>query len=296
MNSPAQQKKNTTNITLFVWVLAAVWSIIVAASAVWNIYQSNKHSYEMALIEARNSYKKDVAYRRWNAMQGIVYVPITEYTPPNPYLIVPERDVVTKDGKRLTMVNPAYMTRQVFELMQKDLGVLGHITSLNPIRPGNKPDAWEKRALQLFNKGRKEFSSLEKINGKTYLRYMAPLVTEKSCLKCHASQGYREGEIRGGISVSVPMDVLKTIARKDIHWRAIAHGLLWLIGLGVLAAGSRRVIRSESERNRIEEYLQLSEKKYRNIFENAIEGMFQVAPEGYFISINPALGMTRLKK
>ncbi len=289
MKNPAQQKKNAAGITLFVWVLAVIWSIIVAASALWNIHQSNKRSYEMALIEAKNSYKKDIAYRRWNAMQGIVYVPTTEYTPPNPYLTVPERDVVTKDGKRLTMVNPAYMTRQVFELMQKDLGVLGHITSLNPIRPENKPDLWETRTLQLFNQGRKEFSSVEKINNKIYLRYMAPLITEKPCLKCHASQGYREGEIRGGISVSVPMDVFKAIARKDILWRAITHGLLWLIGLGVLAAGSRRVMRSENERNRIEEHLQLSEKKYRNIFENAVEGMFQVAPEGYFISINPAL-------
>jgi PAS domain S-box-containing protein len=289
MKNPAQQKKNATSIMVFVWALAVIWTIVIAASAAWNTYRPNKRSYEMALIEAKNSFKKDIAYRRWNAMQGIVYVPATEYTPPNPYLTVPERDVVTKNGKRLTMVNPAYMTRQVYELMQKDLGVLGHITSLNPIRPENKPDAWEARALQLFNEGRKEFSSVEKINDKIYMRYMAPLITEKSCLKCHASQGYREGEIRGGISISIPMDVFKAIARKDILWRAIAHGLLWLIGLGVLAAGSRRVMRSESERNRIEEHLQLSEKKYRNIFENAVEGMFQVAPEGYFISINPAL-------
>jgi len=30
--------------------------------------------------------------------------------------------------------------------------------------------------------------------------YMAPLKTKKSCLKCHAKQGYNEGEVRGGIS------------------------------------------------------------------------------------------------
>ena len=31
---------------------------------------------------------------------------------------------------------------------------------------------------------------------------MAPLVTEKSCLSCHSHQGYREGDVRGGISVT----------------------------------------------------------------------------------------------
>jgi diguanylate cyclase (GGDEF)-like protein len=31
---------------------------------------------------------------------------------------------------------------------------------------------------------------------------MAPLYVEKDCLQCHAKQGYRLGEIRGGISIS----------------------------------------------------------------------------------------------
>ena len=289
MNNPVQQDMNTPQIMRFVWILTAVWTIIILASTAWNIYQSNKHSYEMALIEARNSLKKDIVYRRWNAMQGVVYVPASKDTPPNPYLTVPERDVVTKNGKNLTMVNPAYMTRQVHELMQKESGVLGHITSLNPIRPENKPDAWETNALQAFALGKTEVNSVEEINGRTYMRYMAHLTTEKSCLKCHAVQGYREGDIRGGISISVPMDAFKAILSKDIMWRALAHGLLLFIGWGALAMGSHRIMRGENERKQIEEALLSSEEKYRTIFENAVDGMFQVAPEGYFISMNRAL-------
>ncbi|MCP4108751.1 MAG: AAA family ATPase [Desulfobacteraceae bacterium] len=37
------------------------------------------------------------------------------------------------------------------------------------------------------------------------------------------------------------------------------------------------------------EHLRVAEKKYRSIFENAVEGIFQVSPEGRFMSINPAL-------
>ena len=39
---------------------------------------------------------------------------------------------------------------------------------------------------------------------------------------------------------------------------------------------------------RAEEALRLSEEKYRGIFENAIEGIFQTTPDGRYLSINPA--------
>ncbi|OPY69564.1 MAG: Sensor histidine kinase TodS [Syntrophorhabdus sp. PtaU1.Bin002] len=43
------------------------------------------------------------------------------------------------------------------------------------------------------------------------------------------------------------------------------------------------------QRKQVEESLRKSEEKYRNIFENAVEGIFQTTPEGQFISANPAL-------
>jgi len=43
-----------------------------------------------------------------------------------------------------------------------------------------------------------------------------------------------------------------------------------------------------TERKLSEEALINSEKKYRNIFENATEGIFQSTPEGRYISVNPA--------
>lgn len=44
-----------------------------------------------------------------------------------------------------------------------------------------------------------------------------------------------------------------------------------------------------AERKRAEGALELAEEKYRSIFENAIEGIFQSTPDGRFISANPAL-------
>jgi len=42
-------------------------------------------------------------------------------------------------------------------------------------------------------------------------------------------------------------------------------------------------------RQRTEEVLRQTEAKYRSIFENATEGIFQITPEGRFFTVNPAL-------
>ncbi|OPY65199.1 MAG: Sporulation kinase A [Syntrophorhabdus sp. PtaU1.Bin050] len=47
--------------------------------------------------------------------------------------------------------------------------------------------------------------------------------------------------------------------------------------------------RNITERKKMEASLQKAEEKYRNIYENATEGNFQISPEGRFLSANPAL-------
>ncbi len=44
-----------------------------------------------------------------------------------------------------------------------------------------------------------------------------------------------------------------------------------------------------TERKEAEVALRQAEERYRTIFENAVEGIFQATPDGYFISANPAL-------
>jgi PAS domain S-box-containing protein len=51
-----------------------------------------------------------------------------------------------------------------------------------------------------------------------------------------------------------------------------------------------RIYASEiTKRKKAEQTLKESEQKYRSIFENAVEGIYQSTPEGQFISINPAM-------
>lgn len=47
--------------------------------------------------------------------------------------------------------------------------------------------------------------------------------------------------------------------------------------------------KSEAELKEVETALRQTEEKYRNIFQNASEGIFQTSPEGRFVSANPSL-------
>ena len=153
-------KKNISPFFLmerYMRVAAILWTLIIAASLSWSIVRIQKETLEGARIQAHISYVKDIVYRRWNAGHGGVYVPVSEETPPNPYLAeMPERDVTTQSGKHLTLINPAYMTRQVYGMMAEEYNVYGHITSLNPIRAENAADPWEAEALRAFEQGQKE--------------------------------------------------------------------------------------------------------------------------------------------
>jgi PAS domain S-box-containing protein len=55
-------------------------------------------------------------------------------------------------------------------------------------------------------------------------------------------------------------------------------------------AAANRVLKDEiTERRKTENALRSAEEKYRSIFENAVEGIFQSTPGGQFISVNPAM-------
>ena len=245
-----QAQSTSVPIERYMWIVLAAWTVVVASSLLWNARQVGRDTLELARLQARIGHTKDVLYRRWNTRHGPVYVAQTEKTPANPYLAgIPERDIVTPSGKRLTMMNPAYMTRQVHEITEKAHGARGHITSLNPIRRENAADPWENKALKALHRGETEVSEVRQMDGQDYMRLIRPLVTEPGCLKCHAAQGYRAGDIRGGISVSVPMAPLWSVKRRYMSALSAGHALIWLVGVVGIGIGGRRL---RASRNAIE--------------------------------------------
>jgi serine phosphatase RsbU (regulator of sigma subunit) len=243
----AEDGGDSSHLERYLWAFGLLWAAVVAMSLVFNVVQVKRDTLELARLQARVAFEEDVVYRQWNADRMPVYVAESPDAPPNPYLSAePERDIVTPSGRRLTMVNPDYMTRQVHEMVGRGYNVRGHITSLEPIRRENAPDMWEAEALRDAERGRAEVSSVQEMDGREYMRLLRPLVADAGCLKCHSAQGYRVGDIRGGISISVPMEPLQVIARRHIRALWLGHALVGLVGLfGIVLAG-RRLLASQA--------------------------------------------------
>ena len=106
-----------------------------------------------------------------------------------------------------------------------------HRTSLKP--RATKPDAWEKRMMQAFEKQREKgdeykrlfVQDIVEVDGKPTFRYMQAIETKKVCLVCHGANiapaiatkiqelypqdtatGFKPGDIRGAFSIIQPLD------------------------------------------------------------------------------------------
>ncbi|MBF0294409.1 MAG: DUF3365 domain-containing protein [Magnetococcales bacterium] len=219
----------------------AIWSALLASSLAWNVRHEHRHTERLVLGIARANFNKDVAIRLWATAHGGVYVPVSERTQPNPHLAhVPERDITTPSGRQLTLMNPAFMLRQVMHEFHELYGIQGRITSLNPLNPVNVPDAWERDALLSFERGVEEAVEIIDQNGEKILRMMQPLVTRSGCVKCHEHQGYREGDVRGGVGVAVPMTPYRELATINLRAIWLSHGAIWLLGSAGIVLAFRR--------------------------------------------------------
>jgi PAS domain S-box-containing protein len=245
LSRPAVLKRNTR-------FQMVGWTLIVAGALGWSLY-SQRQAFEIALhTEAAAVHAMDMEYRNWIIHTGGIYVPVTDEVAPNPRLShVPERDITTPSGRQLTLLNSAYAIRFVHEAMNDSSELRGHIASLKPINVVNMADEWEQQALESFQRGGKEWASYDVLpDGKTYFRYMKPMVTEADCLKCHAKYGDKLGDIRGGVSVAIPVDSM--LATEAVHRNVVigGHGLIWMLGMLGLFLSARR---QDRDLNKIEQ-------------------------------------------
>ncbi|MHB8883125.1 MAG: PAS domain-containing protein [Thermodesulfovibrionales bacterium] len=282
-------EKEDHRIRTYAVAVAVAWSLIIGGFVVWNITHTKAETLERSLGDARAFIGKDLAFRQWVAKHGGVYVPVTEETGPNENLAhIPERDIMTPSGKNLTLMNPAYALRQMMEDFDGLYGVRGHITSLNPHRKQNAPDEWERESLLRFEKGAKEVTAVSSINGKPYLRAMRPFITDKTCLKCHGQHGYAEGSVRGGISVSIPLEPYFEEESEEITLVFLTYGSTWAIVLGAVYLVTQRIRRNLRSRLKAEEEAEYYSVRNRMILEAAGKGIIGLDSNGVQIFVNPS--------
>lgn len=274
-----------TRTTYFMVLAIVLWTLIIGVSLTWNILQEYKDADNLALSAARANFFKDQSFRLWASQKGGLYVSPSQRTQPSPYLAhLPDRDLVANNGRKLTLMNPNFAMREIMEDYADLYGVKGRIVGITTLNPKNRADSWEENAIRAFSAGTSD-EMIEKadIDGKPYLRMIRPMMMTEDCMKCHGHLGFKVGEVRGAVGVSVPMEEYTQQARDSAIHLSTTHGGIWLIGLTGIAFTARRSRQRAEERKKALDELQLS----ACAFENGLQAVMITDASGIIARVNP---------
>ena len=295
MNAPGSKSGFWTNVSVLGTPII-LWAAIVSSSYSWNLEGLRSNTHDLALERGRMVHSVVKAARMWNASHGVVYAPETPQSPSNPYLHVPEQDIVTPGGTKLTVINPSYMVRQISDILNTG-NVKISIASLRPINPVNTPTDWEREVLHRFEQGERELvEQIETEDGPVYA-YMAPLIVKPPCLNCHTESGYAVGDIRGGIRVSFPTSTFgaaeETAAFKLLNVHLIVFALLSILSTTAIAWTRRLISNLQKERDQRDAIIEEKTQALRN--EIAVKNrLFSIISHDLKSPFTALLGMTKV--
>ncbi len=193
------------SISARILLVCAIVCIVTLSGAFFYISKRQESIYLKSIEDqSRIIFNQIILTRKWIADHGGIFVEKMPWVTENPYL--EEKVTVDVKGKRYVKENPAMVTRQLSEYAKKQGYYWFHITSLDLVNPSNAPDEFERKALNEFESiGSNESFGVSAISGEKFFRFVSPLYIEASCLDCHKRHGYKIGDIRGAISVAIPL-------------------------------------------------------------------------------------------
>jgi PAS domain S-box-containing protein len=202
---------------------------------------------------------------------------------------LPDRDLVANDGRKLTLMNPAYMLREMMQDHGELYGIKGRIVGIVYLNPNNKADPWEADAITRFSEGRvDQVMEVSDIDGAPFMRLFKPFRMEPSCQKCHGHLGFQDGEVRGGIGVSVPLAPYLAVEKGAIRTLATTHGIFWVLGVAAIGGITRRSHLRATANARMTLALRDSEKYHRAIVETSSDGFWMIDIKGRILEVNNA--------
>ena len=222
-------------------IVMVIWTISLLLIYTWSKKSISGYSENIILEHARSQVDLILVTRFWNSVHGGIYVPVTDKTPPNKYLDVPNRDITTSDNKKLTLMNPSYMNRQISEIAKMQNTATFRLFSINPLRPENKANNIEKDNYKKFIKGKKEILTLLNINDKQVYNYMRPIRLERTCIKCHKDS--LAGSIHGGISINLPAESFMNYIKNEQRQMLILLFIIYILGIAIILFIRTRVKR-----------------------------------------------------
>ncbi|WPD24958.1 MAG: DUF3365 domain-containing protein [Candidatus Electrothrix aestuarii] len=174
-----------------------------------------------------------IAFRSWVSQTGMVWV---QKLVPGYHEFLSRENAA--DGGAFYGKNPALATRELSMIANKEATrATFRVTSDDYRHEDNAPDEFENSAIKAF-KADKSLEFVERYEGGSY-RYARPVLVQQECLKCHGDPadapaaviakygaekafGYKVGEVRGIVSVSLPAVGAREVIRSLVNpWTII---------------------------------------------------------------------------
>ena len=178
--------------------------------------------------EAKAVAEQVVSFRAWVAGTGVVWV--NQLTAEFHDFL---GEKMIREGEKIFSKNPALATRELSTIVSKSsTRAKFRVTSDEYRNPANAPNKFEMHALETFKRD-DEIPYVESLEGDSY-RYAQPIFVKKSCLRCHGDPkdapkeviekygdkrafGYKVGDVRGIISVSLPDILLSEVISSFVN-------------------------------------------------------------------------------
>jgi diguanylate cyclase (GGDEF)-like protein len=262
-------KNSSARLLIGLGILGIVFTgLTVLQTWRWSLEQVDTLSHEQTvlLIDVNNSIRKY----------------IKEHIRPEMAKRIPRGEFVPE------AMSTSFVARSILDqFRQKHPDYILRFPSVNPRNPVNKADARELSIIRYFqrNPGKKFWAGSLDVDGKNYYARATPRRLEAECLQCHgnpsdapASLVRRYGSTAGfGKHVGDLSIDLVAMPRDSVYSAAAAlarRRALWgIIPCLVFVAAVVFLIRTDTrQRKRSESAVNSSERRYRSLWESAIEG------------------------
>jgi len=211
----------------FFFCIVGIILPILSIIFIWAGIQNERQATQQVLNQARVLARQVILTRQWVTDCGGIMVPQdSQGAKGMAYFFDDRLDTSRGTYQRFT---PSMVTKQLSRYSNRQDLYRFRLASLAPLNPENRPDDFEKQALQKFKKeALNEMVLFDSHGEKKHLHYVVPLYMEKACLECHQRPRKSQGAIGGGLSVFLPINKM-ALSIKASHLKLAFSGLALII-------------------------------------------------------------------
>ncbi len=222
LNEPFAQPKEAAMAKVIADYLVAGRAVIAKNQPLFNDASKGDKGFTPAVYEAQVSEElkaRGIDLKAQNAADAVGKA-ILQAHESAMEVVAESQPQINEAGKGFKGFIPAVYGARTGDRFFKKSGIRLKQTSLKFRGDYNRPDDFEDGMLKKMESGwerGKAHSEETTAGGRKVLRYMLPIYIAKPCLACHGDpageldiagrpkEGYKEGDLRGAISVTVPI-------------------------------------------------------------------------------------------